>query len=86
MKDVIRNLNWRRLIFISLLLSGLFGIFDTSGAFTQITHGNIGWKCPDGGTIDCRARGCVRSSDLPDSYWVCRYIGEACPPLEQCRP
>lgn len=84
MKETIFSLSWRKLILISILVSTMFLAFDSSGVFTQKTYGNLSWKCPVGTHEDCVARGCVRSSNAPDSYWVCRYSGTACPPLEAC--
>jgi hypothetical protein len=88
MRNEIRNLSWRKIIIISVLLAGIFGMFDVYGIFSKKVYGNLPgpWKCPDGGTIECTAVGCVKSSSEPDSYWVCRYSGSNCPPLEACNP
>ncbi len=91
MKENFRSLNWRKLILVSLMFGGLFGAFAPNGIFTRTAFmqsyggGPGSWVCPDGGTIDCKANGCRQSSNQPDSYWVCNYIGTNCPPLEQCR-
>ena len=83
-----RDLNWRRIIIVSVFLAGTLGFFDVNGGISSKVYGNMPapWNCPDGGTVSCNAVGCGRSSSQPDSYWVCRYSGGNCPPLESCNP
>ena len=77
----IRNLGWRKILVTSVLLAtaGLGGISEITSV-----RADEGWKCQDSAVPNCSTNGCRRSSGQPDSFWVCNYVGEACPPLEAC--
>lgn len=80
MFGLIRSLNLRGIVLVALLLGTLFGAISVSAW----DNSSSGWKCPDGGMLECRALGCVKSSGNTDAFWVCRYAGDSCPPLEAC--
>ena len=92
MREAISSLNFRKIILVSILLGTMFGTIDkavyagddNTGAVTfNDGYGEAAsWHCPDAGIISsCTAKGCIKNSGR---YWVCKYEGKNCPPLEQC--
>lgn len=86
MREACRGLNLRKIILISILLGTLFGNINIVGAWDDVPPMNepLEWKCAPAGVIECTTNGCRKSSNQPDSFWVCNYSGVNCPPLEAC--
>lgn len=89
MKKTILELAWGRIALVSVALGLVIGAFGGTETITQTTLSQ-GFYCPNPLIIvngqTCTANGCRRSSPAKDSYWVCNYVGENCPPLNECLP
>jgi hypothetical protein len=87
MREVCRGLNFRRIILVSILLGASFGSINTVGAWDDGPPISLppGFVCPGAAGSECSSNGCRKSSNYPDSYWVCNYSGSGCPPLEACQ-
>lgn len=83
MREVIYRLSWRKIVMVSILLGTVFGSVSVRAWDDEPSP--AGWKCPDGAVPDCTATGCIKTGG-PNGFWVCRYSGESCPPLEACNP
>lgn len=85
-------MNWnffkrsRNILIMSVCFGCLIGIFEALAEKTSSQFDPDGWHCVVTQVNSCVAAGCRKSSNEPDSYWVCDYSSpsEQCPPLEQC--
>lgn len=75
MRQLLNELPFRSILLVAILVGSLLGGSNIKA--------NEPIEC-FGGPPTCTANGCRRSSDLPDSFWVCNFTGNGCPPLTAC--
>lgn len=93
MKGFLFGFKFKNMLIASILIGCLLGAFDVSatsafgGDEKPSPEEGLGWSCPvssitTGGNT-CTSSGCIKKGGV-DGYWVCKFSGTDCPPIEAC--
>lgn len=77
-----RAVSWLRTLLVAGLIGAVVGMFDIPNPFSTTVHAQLSCNYPP--PPGCSLNGCRPSYPGKDPFWVCNFIGENCPPLEQC--